>query len=62
MERAARLYVQQIGERWAFGREGTLFESFETLELAIARAKEFSKHHPETEIVIVDANGKERAA
>ena len=62
METSSKLCVQKIGERWVFGREGTVFESFATLELAVERAKEFAKRHPGTEVVILDAKGRERAA
>ena len=56
----ARLVVQRMGDAWVFGRDGTVFESFPTLELAVARANEFAKRHPDTEVVVVDEDGGDR--
>jgi len=62
IERVKKLYVQLVGDRWVFGREGTLFESFPTMEAAVVRAKEFAQKHPDHEVVIVDREGNERPA
>ena len=61
MSEATKFFVAQIGERWTFGREGTAFESFPTLELAVERAKQFKELHADVQVVIVDAKGRERA-
>ena len=62
MESAAKLFIQQIGERWTFGREGTAFETFPTEAAALERAEQFRRLHPDIAIVVVDSKGNERAA
>ena len=57
-----KLVVQQIADRWVFGRDGTFFESFPTQQLALDRAKEFARRRPGVKIVVIDKRGNERAA
>ena len=56
----SKLVIRQVAGRWIFGSEAREFEAFEARGLALARAKAFRAAHPDVDVVIVDADGRER--
>ena len=55
----SKLVIRHVEGRWVFGSEAREFEAFEARGLALARAKMFRAAHPDVEVVIIDAEGRE---